>query len=548
MKTGMTISIKQRIYLSFLVLVFLFVISGVIINITLRNNKQLSERLSKTVDPSLKALDDFKTMLLESKMYTTNWVFLRYKEGDKRQLKKLHNWDYAALKSRINSYSNPQTNMAGIDSMQKVFTEFEELMGIEKQIMLSLQAFTDYDDPVAKLEAERMVEDDILPRTAALMRSLNTIYDRLSDMRVGENAKLERSSSNLKVFTTSLAIAMICAGFFLSLYLTKVIIGPVKKINGMINELGKGILLKIDHNANNDEIGSMVRSVNNLSDSLQSTASFAHEVGLRNFDMPFKPLSDEDILGKALLAMRQNLKISDANLETQNKELERKNKELEQFAYVASHDLQEPLRTTASFVELLQRQYKEKLDEKADKYLDYIAASSERMKIFISDLLEYSRIGSKKEWQAVDCNKILAEVLADIDTAIKETGIEIISIPLPVINGYPTEIKQLFQNLLINAIKFRDKNTPSKANITFLKKGNAWEFAVADNGIGIAKEHYERIFIIFQRLHTRDQYKGSGIGLSHCKKIVELHKGKIWLDSEVGKGTTFYFTIPQNNS
>lgn len=324
MKTGITISIKKRIYLSFLVLVFLFVISGIITNVTLGNSKQLSERLSKTVDPSLKALDDFKMMLLESKMYTTNWVFLRYKEEDKRRLKKLHNWDYAALKSRINSYSNPQTNKAGIDSMQKVFTEFEELMGIEKQIMLSLQAFRDYDDPVARLEAERKVEDDILPRTAALMSSLDAICNRLSDMRFGEKAKLERSSSNLKVFTTWLAIAMICAGFFLSLYLAKVIIGPVKKINGMINELGKGILLKIDHSANNDEIGSMVRSVNNLSDSLQSTASFAHEVGLRNFDMPFKPLSDEDILGKALLAMRQNLKISDANLETQNKELEKK--------------------------------------------------------------------------------------------------------------------------------------------------------------------------------------------------------------------------------
>lgn len=544
----MTISIKQRIYLSFLVLVFLFVISGVITNITLRNNKQLSEYLSKTVDPSLKALDDFKTMLLESKMYTTNWVFLRYKEGDKRQLKKLHNWDYAALKSRINSYSNPQTNKAWVDSMQKVFRNFEELMEIEKQIMLSLQAFTDYDDPVVKLEAERKVEDDILPRTTALMRSLNTIYDRLSDIRVGENAKLERSSYQLRVFIISLAIAMICAGFFLSLYLTKVIIRPVKKINGMINKLGKGILLKIDHNANNDEIGSMVRSVNNLSDSLESTARFAHEVGLRNFDVPFQPLSDQDTLGKALIAMRDNLKTGEATLAMQNKELERKNKELEQFAYVASHDLQEPLRTTASFVELLQKQYKGKLDEKADKYLDYIAASSERMKILISDLLEYSRIGSKKEWQTVDCNKILAEVLADIDTAVKETGTEIISISLPVINGYPTEIKQLFQNLLINAIKFRKKNTPSQANITVRKKGNAWEFAVADNGIGIAKEHYERIFVIFQRLHTRNEYNGSGIGLSHCKKIVELHKGKIWLDSEVGKGTTFYFTIPQNNS
>jgi len=543
----MTISIKQRIYLSFLVLVFLFVISGVITNITLRNNKQLSERLSKTVDPSLKALDDFKMMLLESKMYTTNWVFLRYKERDKRQLKKLHNWDYAALKSRINSYSNPQTSKAWIDSMQKVFRNFEELMEIEKQIMLSLQAFTDYDDPVVKLEAERKVEDDILPRTAALMRSLNTIYDRLSDIRVGENAKLERSSYQLRVFIISLAIAMICAGFFLSLYLTKVIIRPVKKINGMINKLGKGILLKIDHNANNDEIGSMVRSVNNLSDSLESTARFAHEVGLRNFDVPFQPLGDQDTLGKALIKMRDNLKTGEANLAMQNKELERKNKELEQFAYVASHDLQEPLQTTISFVELLQQQYHEKLDEKGNKYLSYIVQASERMKTLITDLLEFSRIGSKKESQLIDCNTILNEVIEDLGESINTSGAEIKAEALPVITGYQKEIKQLFQHLTYNAIKFRKKDIPLRLKIAARQKMDSWQFSFTDNGIGIARENNERIFIIFQRLHTRNQYKGSGIGLSHCKKIVELHKGKIWLDSEVGKGTTFYFTIPQNN-
>lgn len=548
MKTRMTVSIKRRIYLSFLLLVCLFVMSGIITNLTLRSNKQLSERLSKTVDPSLKALDDFKTMLLESKMYTTNWVFLRYKEGDKRQLRKLHNWDYAALKSRINSYSNPQTGKAWIDSMQKVFTHFEELMEIEKQIMLSLQTFTDYDDPVVKLEAERKVEDDILPRTAALMSSLNTIYDRLSDIRAGENAKLERSSYQLRVFITSLAIAMICAGFFLSLYLTKVIIGPVKKINGMINKLGKGILLKIDHNANNDEIGSMVRSVNNLSDSLESTARFAHEVGLRNFDVPFQPLSDQDTLGKALITMRENLKTGEANLAMQNKELERKNKELEQFAYVASHDLQEPLQTTISFVELLQQQYQEKLDEKGNKYLSYIGQASERMKILITDLLEFSRIGNKKESQLIDCNAILNEVIEDLSESINTSGAEIKAEALPVITGYQKEIKQLFQHLTYNAIKFRKKDIPPRLKIAARQKMDSWQFSFTDNGIGIARENNERIFIIFQRLHTRDQYKGSGIGLSHCKKIVELHKGKIWLESELDSGTTFYFTIPQNNS
>lgn len=234
---------------------------------------------------------------------------------------------------------------------------------------------------------------------------------------------------------------------------------------------------------------------------------------------------------------------SEADLELKNKELELKNKELEQFAYVASHDMQEPLRTTSSFVELLQRQYQGKLDEKADKYLAFIAQSSDRMKILIKDLLDYSRIGRKKEIMRVDCNLMLNEVVADLGKAISEANVKIKADELPVINGYPTEMKQLFQNLIMNAIKFSKKDIPPEINISVQEKGRYWEFAFSDNGIGIEEEHQERIFIIFQRLHTRNEYKGSGIGLAHCKKIVELHGGKIWIESKPGEGTTFYFTI-----
>lgn len=231
------------------------------------------------------------------------------------------------------------------------------------------------------------------------------------------------------------------------------------------------------------------------------------------------------------------------NADRANKELERKNKELEQFAYVASHDLQEPLRTSSSYVKLLQRQYQGKLDDKANKYFNYIVDSSDRMKILIKDLLDFSRIGIKGEFEKVDCNKILKDVLADLEVAISDCSAEIRSENLPVVNGYPTELKQLFQNLIINAIKFRNKNVCPKISISALKIDNYWQFAISDNGIGIDKQHYDKIFIIFQRLHNRTEYKGSGIGLSHCKKIVELHHGKIWVKSTLGEGSTFYFTL-----
>ncbi len=243
----------------------------------------------------------------------------------------------------------------------------------------------------------------------------------------------------------------------------------------------------------------------------------------------------------------ERIKKSEAILDLKNKELKRKNTELEQFAYVASHDLQEPLRTSDSFVKLLQKLYEGRLDERADKYLNFIVDSSQRMQTLVKDLLDYSRIGAMHELAQVDCNKIMKDVIADLDKAITESTAIIIVHDLPVISGYSTEIKQLFQNLLINAIKFRKQGAVPQIEVMAKLTNENWIFSISDNGIGIEKSYNERIFIIFQRLHNRSEYQGSGIGLSHCKKIVELHHGKIWVDSLVGIGSTFYFSIPVFN-
>jgi ligand-binding sensor domain-containing protein/signal transduction histidine kinase len=241
---------------------------------------------------------------------------------------------------------------------------------------------------------------------------------------------------------------------------------------------------------------------------------------------------------------RQEAEKARYEAEQANKNLERKNKELEQFAYVASHDMQEPLRTTSSYVDLLQKQYKGKLDEKADKYLSYIVHSADRMRVLIKDLLDFSRIGTKGKLEKVDCNIVLNEVLEDLAVAIQESGADIKICRMPVINGYPTELKLLFQNLIFNAIKFRKKDILPQIKIYMQKASGEWHFSVSDNGIGIDEKHSSKIFIIFQRLHSRSAYEGSGIGLAHCKKIVELHGGEIWLESEPGTGSTFHFTIP----
>ena len=224
-------------------------------------------------------------------------------------------------------------------------------------------------------------------------------------------------------------------------------------------------------------------------------------------------------------------------------QIESKNKELEQFAYVASHDLQEPLRTISAFVELLQQQYKGQLDANADKFLNYMLNASERMKVLIKDLLDYSRIGREKESKQVDCNQMVKDVVADLDKIIEDSGATVHASTLPVLQAYPTELKLLFQNLISNSIKFRKPGQPPAIDIGSVKENGHWKFFVQDNGIGIDSQFLDRIFIIFQRLHNRSEYEGSGIGLAHCKKIVELHGGRIWAESAPGEGSRFVFTI-----
>jgi PAS domain S-box-containing protein len=231
-------------------------------------------------------------------------------------------------------------------------------------------------------------------------------------------------------------------------------------------------------------------------------------------------------------------------LKKKTEELARSNADLEQFAYVASHDLQEPLRTVTSYVQLLARRYQGKLDSDADEFIGFAADGAIRMWKLINDLLAYSRVGTQgKELSPTDSEAILAQAVDDLKVAIEENDALVTHDPLPVVMADRPQFGQLFQNLIGNAIKFRG-NEPPRVHVSASRNGNGWTFSVRDNGIGIAEEYSERIFIIFQRLHTRQEYAGTGIGLAICKKIVERHGGRIWVKSKVGKGATFYFILP----
>ena len=255
----------------------------------------------------------------------------------------------------------------------------------------------------------------------------------------------------------------------------------------------------------------------------------------------FKDITEQKILEK------QRERAENA-LARRARELARSNAELEQFAYVASHDLQEPLRMVASYTQLLSNRYKDRLDDDARDFIAYAVDGATRMQTLITDLLNYSRVGTRgKPFQPVNCEGILERVLGSLKLAISESGTTVSHDPLPSVMGDDMQLGQLFQNLLANAIKFHGEGPP-QIHISAERSGNAWTFSIRDNGIGIAPEHAERIFLIFQRLHSRNDYPGTGIGLAVCKKIVERHGGRIWVNSQPETGATFLFTIPDRDA
>jgi light-regulated signal transduction histidine kinase (bacteriophytochrome) len=240
-------------------------------------------------------------------------------------------------------------------------------------------------------------------------------------------------------------------------------------------------------------------------------------------------------------------KKSELELHNLLENLERSNEELEKFAYVASHDLQEPLRTIASFTQLLERRYKGKFDSDADEFMGYTVEAAIRMKDQIEGLLEFSRVATKgKEFEQVDLNEVLNQTINILNVSITECKADINYDELPLVMGDFGQLQRVFQNLISNAIKFRKCEEQLRIHISSRKdtQNNQYILSVTDNGIGIEEQYSERIFVIFQRLHTRDVYKGTGIGLSIVKKIIERHGGHIWVESEYNKGSTFYFTIP----
>jgi signal transduction histidine kinase len=323
------------------------------------------------------------------------------------------------------------------------------------------------------------------------------------------------------LFLVAGTIALLLA---LSAFVTRPLTRLVAAIEGLRN--GRGAAARRVAIASPDEIGHLAAAFNELMADLERTT-----------------VSKERLEQEV-----EERKRAEAVLEERSIELARSNAELEQFAYVASHDLQEPLRMVASYMQLIERRYKGELDADANEFIGYAVDGAKRMQALIGDLLAYSRAGTHAHpFQPTDSAAVLAAVKRNLRLALDESGARITHGALPVVLADASQLTQVLQNLIANAVKFRGQ-APPEIDIQCEAAGRAWRFSVRDNGIGIAPEYFERIFVLFQRLHGWRDYPGTGIGLAICKKIIERHGGDISVQSAPGKGSTFTFTLPRRDA
>lgn len=412
-----------------------------------------------------------------------------------------------------------------VDGMIRLFRRFHSNQYIHRAIVAwtradeTIIAFIDLGhrlhDVINSADNSPQRINAILDEIDPLNRRLTPIEDEFS-FALGDGSRWLEGVVLRLLFIVALTVE--CTGLILAITVSRGIQRGLREILLAAQAVKNGNFARKARSYSADEIGTLANNFNSMADELYKLEQ-----------------ENQEVYASLEKKVRQR-----------TSEMESKNKELEQFAYVASHDLQEPLRTISGFVDLLKKEYREKLDGNGPIYLNYLSQASDRMKILIKDLLDYSRIGREKEAKPVDCNQLLDEVLADLGKTIRESGAKITTGDLPVLRAYPTELKLLFQNLVVNAIKFHHPERPPEVSVFAAEDNGKWKFAISDNGIGIEKQFLERIFIIFQRLHSRTQYEGSGIGLAHCKKIVEVHQGQIWAESTPGQGSRFYFTISKD--
>jgi len=372
------------------------------------------------------------------------------------------------------------------------------------------------------LEAGRAIFNVVANRQFDdILRAVQTMQDAMEIVSDDAATSVKDTSTTLLFVLVVAAILVLASGVGLLLALQRTVISPVTFLAAQVRSVARG---NYDHAIKTDGPPELERLARDVDSMRRQIASDLAEVD----------------------RARRQIEEANIQLEEQAAELTRSNRDLEQFAYVASHDLQEPLRKVASFCQLLQRRYQGQLDERADQYIAFAVSGAQRMQRLINDLLTFSRIGrATTGFVDVDLDRLVADAVGQLDSDLDRATAEVTWSNLPTVRGEETLLTTLFTNLIGNAVKFRRPDTPARVHISGRRVDDVWEISCVDNGIGIEREFAEKVFVIFQRLHPRDAYPGTGIGLAVAKKIVEYHGGSIWIDTDVQDGAAIRFTLPQ---
>lgn len=367
---------------------------------------------------------------------------------------------------------------------------------------------------------QALITDATRQQFDGIRASVNTLQDEILTVREETADRVNSTSNTLVVLLIIAALVVTAAGVVMLLSLDRILIRPLADLVGQVREVADG-----DYRHRIE--GSGPPEFRRLADDIDQ--------------MRMKIARELDEVREA----RERIEWVNSQLQKQAEELTRSNRDLEQFAYVASHDLQEPLRKVASFCQLLQRRYAGQLDERADQYIAFAVDGAQRMQRLINDLLAFSRIGRLTTgFTEVDLNKVMGDVAGQTEAALQYADAELTWGEMPTIRGEEPLLTNLLVNLVSNSVKFRRPDVPAKVHVSARLVDGEWEISCRDNGIGIEPEFADKIFVIFQRLHSKDAYPGTGIGLAIVKKIVEYHGGRVWVDTDADEGTTIRFTLP----
>lgn len=454
-----------------------------------------SERINGGNSLRMKTMADFRFALIASQTALAQFL----DEGtDEHHAQSINEWEAAQkhlrrVDEQLNTLTDPQQEV--LAWMRPEMDAYEPLATQVKQ----LRKAVDWN------QSRHALATEIHPR----ITQITTLLSALAAGQTKQMAVKENNASTLSnvvvLLLTVLVVCMALLAYFLA----------------------------------NKSSTELTRSIDNLVDATRQMAS-----GSLQKDVSVTTDDEIGTLTEAFNTMRKSLEAAERKLTAKAEELERSNRDLQQFAYVASHDLQEPLRAVAGFTDLLQSQYGGQLDEQANSFLQFAVDGAKRMQTLINNLLDYARVGSEgNAFSPVDCQEVIELALHNLNSAIQESQADLSIRPLPTVHGDKLQLVRVFQNLIGNAIKFRGEAAP-RIEVDATRINGEWQFAFRDFGIGIKVEDQQRVFVIFQRLHTRKKYPGTGIGLSICQRIIQRHGGSVWVESVEGDGCTFFFTLP----